>query len=381
MDERTVRDMLHKIASDEAPPSRVSIGLALRKGLRRRRTRRIYWSAGPPVAAAAAVALIAGLPQAFSSQNHIRPPATHTSTPPTSKPPAVAPRTFSQTEPFAMWGWLPSGMQAEQDDDTQTTLIEQLGVSTSATRANIQLAMNVAHACKLVRTTALLLECGLGTNGAPKLTKAPSIHGETAYWGPAGTLVWEYAKYGWAEINSLGVSKAHLLRVAATIRYRAVRYSYAFKFHGAPPTWRSLPEGSFDVVAGKPAPFGLSIGPVSQGQSALEIEVLPTAQTMYANDCGGWTNLPVYELPRGKAITIDGAKAVLVTKNVRDQHYQALCATDVHGLRLAISLYTDGDGTNRPVPGVGRLGGALGVFHHLSLLGTNVRNWTTNPLH
>jgi hypothetical protein len=42
MDERTVRDMLHKIASDEAPPSRVSIGLALSKGLRRRRTRRIY---------------------------------------------------------------------------------------------------------------------------------------------------------------------------------------------------------------------------------------------------------------------------------------------------------------------------------------------------
>lgn len=89
----------------------------------------------------------------------------------------------------------------------------------------------------------------------------------------------------------------------------------------------------------------------------------------------------MYELPHGKAITIDGAKAVLVTKNVRDQHYQALCATDVHGLRLAISLYTDGDGTNRSVPGVGRLGGVLGVFHHLSLLGTNVRNWTTNPLH
>jgi RNA polymerase sigma factor (sigma-70 family) len=45
MDEREVRDMLHKIASDEAPPSRVSIGLALSKGLRRRRTGA---STGPP---------------------------------------------------------------------------------------------------------------------------------------------------------------------------------------------------------------------------------------------------------------------------------------------------------------------------------------------
>lgn len=70
-------------------------------------------------------------------------------------------------------------------------------------------------------------------------------------------------------------------------------------------------------------------------------------------------------------ITLDGTRATLWSLTTGGGRYQTLYDPDIHGVAVAISL--------SPAPGSGKLGGVLGVFHDMHLLGSNVRGWTTNP--
>jgi hypothetical protein len=132
----------------------------------------------------------------------------------------------------------------------------------------------------------------------------------------------------------------------------------------------------FTFTAGRPTPLDWTFGPVSHAETALEISYLPRTPQLFEWACGGQYGY----LAKGAPVTIDGTRAVIVTVNQNNNHYQALCDANIDGARLQIVLYSDGRGTNIPVPGVGQLHGVLGVFEHMRLLGTNVANWTENPL-
>lgn len=61
-------------------------------------------------------------------------------------------------------------------------------------------------------------------------------------------------------------------------------------------------------------------------------------------------------------------------------HVQQVCAEDVAGLYLWLSLDRDVPRTTRPVPGAARLGGALQLAGRLRLLGADPAGWTADPV-
>jgi hypothetical protein len=72
-------------------------------------------------------------------------------------------------------------------------------------------------------------------------------------------------------------------------------------------------------------------------------------------------------------VTLDGAKA-LVRGNW-------LCISDLDGQFISMGLITDyGPDNATPVPGVASIGGVVGLFRHLHLLGSQTAVWTTAPL-
>jgi hypothetical protein len=315
----------------------------------------------------------------LSSQNQPQQaPTTHYS----SNPPKIAPRGFSLTEPFAVWGWLPSGVTKEGLwANGQGGQVESLEAGGHGGRG-LSLDIGSARYCRLARGSGLSLDCGSdGVSPVLLAGRAPDVHGGTAYWVEGGGVAWVYAKNGWAWMTSSGVSKGHVLKVAGTLRYNSDAYRYGFTWHGAPAGWTtgSFFHGvQFTFIGGQPTPLGWYFGPVSHAETALEISAIPVADHPFEWACGGQYE---YLLKGGKRVTLDGTKATLVTVNKNNEHYQALCDGSIHGDRMQILLYSDGRGTSIPVAGVKKLGGVLGVFRNLRLLGTNIRNWTTNPLH
>src|SRR5580704_7489177 len=130
LDEAAVRDLLGLVATDEAPPSRLDVDFARRQGRRRRRLRRVYLPGAAPLAAAAAVALIAGLTASLSGPGV-----------PSHKPPAsrggrtaqiAAPRQFSLLYPYASLGWLPAGFSAAGPDNQMSQSATELDVTATA---------------------------------------------------------------------------------------------------------------------------------------------------------------------------------------------------------------------------------------------------------
>jgi hypothetical protein len=416
MDENGVRLIFREMAEDELPPVRVNVGLARLRGRRRLRLRRIYARGLVPVAAAAAVALIAGLTQAFSGQQ--------TAATQAGNGLGVAPRAFSLAQPYVTWGWLPSVMTMDGERNVQSTQGEIITAVGKGDRMyiNLQLQVTAARVCKVVRSTppvvsptsalgaranrdliaawirehpdwrhprpALFLECR-HTGDVVQLTgKAPAVDGGAAYWAADGNLVWEYARYGWAwlEENSLSSdhsklsANAQLRKIAATLRRNSERFRYGFAWRGAPADWSATaPPGGvyFTVIDGRPAPLALDFGPASDAGAPLQIGAIPPADRPAQFACSVWI-----ADADARSITLDGTKATLVTVNNRKsgQHYQALCDPHIDGVGLQIVLYRNGMGDDVPVPGVASLGGVLGVFHHLRLLGPDAQNWTTNPL-
>ena len=59
------------------------------------------------------------------------------------------------------------------------------------------------------------------------------------------------------------------------------------------------------------------------------------------------------------------------------KHWEELCAPDVRGLSVYITLDTNVPGTNdRPLPGGRAVGGVVAIFHRMQLLPPNVADWT-----
>jgi len=381
MDETGLREVLARVAEDQLPPSRVDIGLASRRGRRRAHWRRIYLPYGAPVAAAAAVALIAGLPQAVTTNNQQPPTVPSVQN---GNPPKVAPPAFDALEPFAVWGWLPRAIDPDAMSYQDAEFSDGETLSAYVPRANgesLQFQIWPAHGCKVVNARrARLLECGTnGSIGSFELTtKAPPVDGGKAYW-VGNNLAWQYGKSGWAQIIAANLSRAEVLKVAATLRYQSARFRYGFAIDRVPAGWRQLgqPDGTFFTFTdGKPTPDSWYFGQRSNGEPTLQIWAMPPADRTYNTECAVLTHV------HKQSIKLDGTRATLLSSATAapSQAFEALCDRDLRGLDFGIILITRDAGATTPAPGVSHLGGVLGVFHHLRLLGPDAQNWTTNPL-
>jgi hypothetical protein len=77
---------------------------------------------------------------------------------------------------------------------------------------------------------------------------------------------------------------------------------------------------------------------------------------------------------------VQGALAAAGTLDEPGIHVQQVCARDIAGLYLWLSLDRDVPRTSRPVPGGAGLGGAANLAGRLRLLGTDPAAWTADPV-
>jgi hypothetical protein len=407
-DETSVRGLLELVSRDQAPPSRVDVGLARRQGRRRRRLRRVYLPGVAPLAAAAAVALIAIVTVGLSGEQA---PARR---PPTRGPAQgaliAAPHRFSLLTPYASFGWLPAGFSLGDQYDQSTSELDVTATAPLSDGRALMLTVDAAGQCRLTGREMLIylriryrfphaLSCG-----GPLSGRAPDVNGAPAYWtGLHGSLVWEYGKNAWAILSPManGAICVHcaayprlrgwsyvlaknghpavqqsasarrlLLKIAAAIRFApkpAVYYGFTLK--GLPASWQPLRAGSlssFAAIDGRLVNEGWSAGPAAD-PTALGVSVWPAGR-------GG---IPCKVYPgQSSYVTVDGTSMLLRTIDQPGKHVQYLCAQNFRGLALYISLDLNVPGTNdRPLPAASKVGGVLAVVRHLHLFGPDVADW------
>jgi hypothetical protein len=433
MDETAVRDLLERFASEDAPPSNVSVTLARRTGRRRVRIRRVYLpTAAAPVAAVVAVALIASL-SAGVHGGHL---SHHLSAPSHL---IKAPTRFDPLVPYAKFGWLPKGYSVKGLANETMQSSTQLDLNASWRSAQLSFTAYAAGQCRLggpfylkslvpkgaepataagtFRVSRSIAEThfkhGLncrGTGDLPLGGRALDVNGQPAYLtaGPDSNLVWEYGRGAWALLsfsppvcakcqsskptaaaaaalhtNSSPRPSAALLamlhKVASRMSYGVhSTVVYGFTISRLPAAWRAGRTGSpvnvpiYNIASldGREANVGWDAGPAAD-PSALLISVLPGAGSEACNFVAG----------QSRYVRLDGARAVLRTIDYPYKHVQTLCAQDIDGMQLNLSLDLGIPTTkDTPLPDAHAVGNLLKVFKHLRLLGSDVAHWTTSPV-
>jgi hypothetical protein len=428
MDEYGMRALLEQIAGDDLPPVRVSIELAARQGRCRLRWRRAYLPGAAPIAAAAAMAVLAGLlainggsPHQGRAVRHVRLPRQ------VQARLRVVPGQFSPLVPDAGFGWLPPGFSVTGPADQVMQTSSQLMVSASASLADgrmLNLSVYAAGTCALTGPLRLMLlrlmHLGAASSCPAQLRagqRAPEINGAPAYWTKAhDSLIWEYGRNAWATLTPVAnpascgqcthselrgwdyqpAQNGHraavpsaatsrlLLKIASRVRYgpgaagtytRSRTVVYGFGLTGLPADWRPGRTGAvgyFAVLDGRLANVSWYAGPADD----------PTALGISAGPASGGPSSCQYVGSQSQYVTIDGAPAVLRTIGQPYKHWQSLCARDVDGLTLVITLDLSAPGTNdTPLPDASQVGEVLTVFSRLYLLGPDVAHWTTRPVH
>lgn len=379
-----MRTMLGELADTEAPAARIDLGRAISRGRRHRRWRRVA-AGGSTLAVAAAAGAVVTLVAVPGPGTAVMPNAGATS----SASPAhrtgvvAAPERFDPLTPYASFGWLPAGYTAGGFAVQPTSGTQSIHLSAeveSSPDAAMFLTVTVAGACTESGSRSLpVLHCRYdGSSSGPirAASAAPPVNGQTAFWArdqaKSGMLIWEYAPGAWSVLTSPSMHSAPppaglrtvLARVAANVRYgdtAPIRFPYSIS--GIPAGWAAS-STDFTGSSGQLLGQSLSLGPAAD-PGALGITVVPATP-------GG--SCP-FIAGQSQYVTVDGVRAVLRTLS----DYQSLCATDIAGFQVSISLDTTVPNRGSPLPGVSGLGGAVGVAKALHLRGADPANWIAGP--
>jgi hypothetical protein len=373
MDEAGARALLERVAGNEAPPTRIDIALARRKGRARLRWRRAAIVGGVPVVAAiAAVAMIVGgmLPA-------------RTSGPVAVRGNVVTPHRFNPLIPYASFGWLPSGKHITAAYTSAAS--EDLEVGPTGSPRSWDLMVYTVGSCnhtsgQLLRllhgghqpTMKCTLNWGASGGGHPTLANpvsavAPPVNGHRAFWArpvcntnqcnlAAAMLVWNYAPGGWARLS--GPSRSDALKIADNVTFGAST-GHAIRF----PVTITGPSPSWRVTMVQSAPYGGVLAAqqwdLGTTAAALSFTVLPQRVAKVSGTC----NL---QPPRAARHQMIGGFPVTTT--ITAQGSQA-CTPHAHG--MSVYIFT----------GAKMAPDAIAIFaHHLRLLGPNPAAWTTQPL-
>ncbi len=382
MDEKALRGHFERAVQGSVPPTTVDVGRARKAGRRRLRIRRAGFPAVSFGVVIAVGALFAGgvLPVGATSRPA---PAAHAHKAHAHKPEhasgPMAPASFDPLAIYATFGWLPPGFSVVNPPTPQTATQSFADVN-GPNGQSIALTVFAAHQCSLTgpfwsppkgtfqftdggkhkrylhsRLHPVGLLCNRGPQSPPDPV-LPAGHlpgGHPAYLmldesGHPTALAWQYARDGWAVAQWSGPRPAQLREVAARVHYRSnLRLPFPFRLAGIPASWKVAGAGS-QVEGGKLTGYVLYLGP-SQDSYGITVLIEPP----YPNGCvniGGKT----------QSASFDGAAGVLRTAG------QEACFGSLHGMYVYVSS--------------DQVGGALGLLHHVQVLGPDPANWTTQPL-
>jgi len=364
--ERALTELFDRQAGEEPPPIRASISDALHSG-RKRARRRLVIAVGAPLFAAVAILAVA-VATGLSHPAPIR-PAQH------GKPLhwlPLAPLQFNPLVPYVKFGWLPQGATATAVTDGRSTVFMS---AVGPQLTSWQVSIFARGDCSLEEAR---LACrDLTPLQDPRAThKAPNVDGFPAYWDFPNTLIFEYARGGWATLSLHGpdgqvgnAARATAVRIAQALRFGAPSGPVWFpaRVTGLPPGWaiRSVlfSYSRYGPVAGsyQIAPGTLLATPWFDATDIPEIMIGPASQQ--AASC------PV--TPGNSQQTTLNSYPVIILQIPAGQEpaEQSLCATDADG--LAVSIVISG---NQPPISVSQL------FTRIRLLGADPAQWTTKPI-
>jgi hypothetical protein len=292
MVESQLRELFGQLASSEPPPSRVDIGLARSRGRRSRLRVRRAGIAGVPVVAAAAVAGVIlavgaapGLPARFGTT-----PSAGTS--PRTVQPAQAPSQFNPLIPYASFGWLPAGQVLVEGGTGRTEMYVHAGPKPGTDVWS--LTFYSAGRCTL-SVTQRTMDCTANRDGGQTASitgRAPAVSGHRAFWAN-GTLVWQYARGGWA-LLSFG-SRHDALKVAAHVRYgegATPPIVFPAQLTSVPRTWQvSSIEYLPDAGVLRASQYSLTAGAVAL--AAGPGEQRPNIPRLLGANPASWTKAPI----------------------------------------------------------------------------------------
>jgi hypothetical protein len=340
-----LRERLHRLADQPAPPQRLDIAQARRSGRRTRRRRRAG-AVGGCVATVAALAAAAVLP--WTSTEPVRPALR-----PLPSGPLPA--------PDASFGWLPLG------ERLKTVVVDrQNGVQSFE-----------LHTSQVTLTTYPYgPEPGLPYfGGGIQATRqsAPSVDGHPAYWlarpGQSNIihLRWRYGRAGWADLQLNGD--------AATLDTRAV-----YRIADSVTVGRTAPVRSPVRINGLPA----SLVPVRMGlgeaEADFDFQVAAAPSATAKEQQANWlsvttrTDSPGVRRERGSApnTTIDGHPAWdSRAERVHSEHGERVVVYGDHGRIIEVNA---GPGALKVLAPTGGVAGLVKRITFLPRAG-----WTTTP--
>ncbi len=372
--EEQLRDLLEMAVGE--PPRRVTVEAVRRRVVRHR----AVMAAATAAAAVAAVAVTIAV-GAAPFRPGAGPPAAG----------AAAPRQFNPLIPYLSFGWLPAGDKLVAGGTGQKVMYLTAGPKLDA-RSTWDLTVYAAGQCHLT-ASAGELDCfipGLGDVKARISGRAPAVRGHRAFWaGPS--LVWQYARGGWANLylpfpyaNPLlhNPAKREAIRrdavkVAQHVRYGAPTPPLVFpaQLTGLPSQWR------VSSVYYLPAAGVLRASRYALNADAAAGALESDAGLQFQNNLP-WLEIdPVtsrhnrcyfYPRFRGKSTReiINGYRVIVSHLGAGRFPRRQVCAGNARGLAVLIAEIG-------PHPAIS----PASLFgHNLRLLGTNPAHWTRKPI-
>jgi hypothetical protein len=383
--ESDLRVLFKRQAASELPAAPISIPAARRIG-RARLLRRRAGAFGSPVLAAAAVVAVVLATGLFAAGP--RQPATTPGN-------AAAPESFNPLVPYATVTWYPYRPSLVGASDWRTAVL--LRASTGSPAEATEVALYAAGWCTLKSAS---LSCGSTASfDKAEMTvrgPAPDVQGHAAYWtryaggnlgrlrplaGAPETLAFQYARGGWAVVESTG-TPADLLRVAASVRYgQTSPIRFPFRLTGLPSAWSDVLYAQFTQAGpGAQAPTAdeLLVGSAADrpGTGVRDaLTMVTSTQTIKGPHCTTQT------VPVGGSQSSQASQPVQCPSSVINGYQVFLNTPPSPGKQTLFSPDADGLYVYENTIGPGPTLSPASVFaHHLQLLGPDPANWTTVPV-
>jgi hypothetical protein len=354
---------LEQVANTPRPRPQIDItGLAVR-GRRILRVRRACAVAGSAVAVGLVATLMAtGLPRLGAVPDRPASPATT----PTSRPNTGAyPNPLVQR---AVFGWLPKGY-------TTRSVIEdhQNGRHTFEATAALD---GGRHGIVDLTDFGAGPEPILGylSGGIPARPRpAAPVKGKQAHWitnpGTGSRLRWQYGSHRWAELSVQGRpdNASTIYRIAASITFGTAKPTpFPFRATGLPTglkVYLSADGPGLGRRSGDSAYLDFSAGAYTPNNS-LSISVTAAGlipQRIVAGD-------------PGREVTVDGHRAIDRQSRTGGVPRHTLIVFGVGGFDVTVSAH------GQTLERLEATGGVMGLYHRITVLGTDPSRWTTMPL-
>jgi hypothetical protein len=351
---------LEQIASTPRQRPQIDIPALAARGRRKLRVRRACAVAGSAAAVGLVLTLTAtGLPRLGAAPG---PPAS----PPSPTSVGTYPNPLVQR---AVFGWLPKGytpVSFKEDYQNGEHTFEVTAALNGGSRGIIDLT-------DLGAGPEPILGYLSGAKPIKPLPAAP-VNGRQAHWatkpgtGYGGRLRWQYGAHRWAEITTHGTADdtATIYRIARSVTFGTARpTAFPFQVRGLPDGLKiclSVAGPGLGGGSGFSADIDLAAGELSPNND-LAISVTPTglmAQRL-AHD-------------PGRKITVDGHRALDRRSTSGGVARHTLIVLGVEGFDVQV------EASGRTLQRLQSTGEISGLYHRITVLGTNPSRWTTAPL-